>query len=251
MRCLDVSNNNAEQELKESIKNKKIVLVLFHSDNCLYCKMMMPEFKKFYTEEPENKNVLISKIEKQNIDRFPLPVKLDGYPTIKIFKKNKELDTFENNRTQDEFSNFLKKHIRTLNKERKSSQMRRPTQIRRPSRSRSSFLDRPKIYSLPHSRLSNTINRAHLDLLRRRSESNFERNMNRLSTKLNLKNRSLPLSLTRNLTLKNPNMMAIESKKKKKKAPSKKPSTKKNKSAKKKKSSSKKGSSKKKKGSKK
>jgi len=263
MKCLDISNDLAENQLKDSINNK-VVLVLFHSDMCGYCKMMMPAFKQFHTDQPNRENVLISKIEKQHMNRFPLPVNIQGYPTLKIYKNNQEVDTYDdeqsyNDRSPTSFAKFLKKHLQNnmRSKSRGMSRGMRRGMSRGRSRSRS-MPSRRSIYSRPRSMrsfmpsksasvLANPANNVHLDLLRRRSKSNFDKNMRRLTSKLNLKTKSLPLKLTGPLSLKQPNTLKLKPSKKKKK--------KKSSAAKKKKSTlpkkKKKKSSKKKKGTKK
>lgn len=232
MKCLDISNNIAQNQLRESMNNK-IVLVLFHSDTCGYCKMMMPAFEQFYNQEPNHQDVLISKIEKQHMNRFPIPVDIQGYPTIKMYGNNREIDTYdENERTAESFSKFLKKHLQQkLKKSRRPSMSssRLRSKPRKSVRSaRSASLKQPSKY------LSKSVNDMHLDLLRRRSQSNFDKNMSRLTSKLDLKNKSLPLTLRRSLSLKQPNTLKLATskskpKKKKKSSKKKKKSTKKKK----------------------
>lgn len=83
-------------------------LVLFHWNQCGYCKKMMPawnELKKKY-----NGSIGLKDYESTANPDIMKENKIDGYPTIILFNNGKQVQKYEGGRSTDEFMAFLQKN---------------------------------------------------------------------------------------------------------------------------------------------
>lgn len=77
------------ETLTKIVNDEKPVLVDFHAEWCVPCKMMAPELKRFADSHKENVRVLKVDIDKnrETAQHF----NIQGVPTLILFKKGKVL----------------------------------------------------------------------------------------------------------------------------------------------------------------
>ena len=87
---INVLKVNDAKLLKEKMNSKTVCIVLYYSENCIYCKMMMPEWNKFESKYADNDKCIIVKVESQNLYLLDNKPDIMGYPSIfKYIKGNK------------------------------------------------------------------------------------------------------------------------------------------------------------------
>lgn len=94
----------------------KIVLVKFYTTWCKYCQESIPEYNKLADLIKNDSKIIIAQIDCDkytetinNINKFEYSFKIKGYPTIIIFKDNKMLLKYKDNRTVPNYLNILYK----------------------------------------------------------------------------------------------------------------------------------------------
>jgi thiol-disulfide isomerase/thioredoxin len=88
-----------------NITNNETILVLFYADWCFYCKKFMPIWDKL----EKNLKIKTKKINCPENEELCNKYDIQGYPTIKLFKNNQEID-FDKERTYDGVMEFVKKN---------------------------------------------------------------------------------------------------------------------------------------------
>ena len=78
--------------------------VLFHSNNCGWCKKMMPEWKKF--KKHHSKDLKISEVEVNEDPELIKNLGIQGFPTIMLFENGKS-KTHKGERTKDSLKQFV------------------------------------------------------------------------------------------------------------------------------------------------
>lgn len=78
--------------------------VLFHSNNCGWCKKMMPEWKKF--KKQHSKDLKISEVEVNEDPELIKNLGIQGFPTIMLFENGKS-KTHKGERTKDSLKQFV------------------------------------------------------------------------------------------------------------------------------------------------
>ena len=98
------------QKQMEAFKGKKgMTCLLVYSNNCTWCKKMMPEWKKF-KKTCKNKNIKIKDVEAKKNPELVKNLGIKGFPTILMLKDGKPISTYKGERTSKGFHNFVSKH---------------------------------------------------------------------------------------------------------------------------------------------
>merc|ERR1712154_162068 len=85
---------------------EKNVLVEFYAPWCGHCKQLVPVWDKLGEKYADHANIVIAKMDSTAYELEE--VKVQGFPTIKLFKKGtNEIVDYNGDRTVDGFSNFL------------------------------------------------------------------------------------------------------------------------------------------------
>merc|ERR1712083_1039062 len=97
-----VSSNFAEVALDSS----KDVLVEFYAPWCRHCKKLAPIWDKLGEKYKDHETIVIAKMDSTANELEE--VKVQGFPTIKLFKKGtNEIVDYNGDRTEEGFSKFL------------------------------------------------------------------------------------------------------------------------------------------------
>jgi len=85
---------------------EKDVLVEFYAPWCGHCKQLAPIWDKLGEKYADNENIVIAKMDSTANELEE--VKVQGFPTIKLFKKGtNEIVDYNGDRTVEGFSKFL------------------------------------------------------------------------------------------------------------------------------------------------
>ena len=110
---IKVMDKESAEQLSNLLK-KGDWMVLYYSEYCKHCTDMKPEWNKFELNVPDNVN--IAKVENEGMHDLKFNPKVEGFPTIKMYKNAKEVDEFNGERKAKKFDEFLKKNIDKDNK---------------------------------------------------------------------------------------------------------------------------------------
>ncbi len=95
-----------ENEIKEIINSKDLVIVDFFATWCGPCKMFGPIFEEY---SKSNDNLKMFKVDIDENTNFASESKVTGVPTIIAFKNGKEIDRFSGYKPTEELDEFIKK----------------------------------------------------------------------------------------------------------------------------------------------
>ena len=109
MRIIKVENDETAKLLSEKKDSGDDIIVFFYAEWCGHCKSMKDDWKKFTKTAPKELN--IGEIESNNIKSLNFDPKVRGYPTIKYYRDNKEVEEFNDERTADKLMKFVTKHL--------------------------------------------------------------------------------------------------------------------------------------------
>ena len=111
---VDSGNINNDSIYYEFKKNNSIVGCF--SKQCHYCLEMEPEWRKLKKRLKKlNTECIFIEIEAEFLDKLAIPEisnKVNGFPSIMVFKKGKFYKTFQGKRTSNEMFKFLKPLLR-------------------------------------------------------------------------------------------------------------------------------------------
>lgn len=124
---IKVMSKEAAQKLSHILKDGNW-MVLYYSEYCGHCKDMKPEWNKFELDLPPNVNV--AQVEAEQLKDLKYNPNIMGFPTIKAYKNNKEVAEFNNERTKENFEQFVrdndlhKKSVKKLSKKIKKNKQK-------------------------------------------------------------------------------------------------------------------------------
>tara|TARA_B110001452_G_scaffold179773_1_gene150923 strand:- start:2493 stop:2993 length:501 start_codon:yes stop_codon:yes gene_type:complete len=112
---------NIDHVLNKEFRNKKdkdsdnVLIILFYTEWCPYCKKAMPEWDKFekYVNNLNNSNnysIVLSKIDCDKKPEVAEKYNIEGYPTIKLLYKGKTYD-YDAKPNKDNLITFLESSI--------------------------------------------------------------------------------------------------------------------------------------------
>lgn len=117
--------NKERPELLDQLnKEKSCGTVLVYSDHCPHCVSMKPQWEQM-KQKMHRKPANIYEINSEDLPYINHPIKnvVDGFPMI-LNVNNREIMPFEEERTLDNFIEFVEKNIVQYEPKRKSQQMR-------------------------------------------------------------------------------------------------------------------------------
>ena len=92
-------------------------MILYYADWCGHCKTMKPEWEKATSKLTKSKHINIAEIESSHISKLtPSPI-VEGFPTLKMYVKGKEVAQFDDERVADKMTKFAlsnsSKHVKS------------------------------------------------------------------------------------------------------------------------------------------
>lgn len=116
---VELSSNDFDGQTLKKYKNK-YVLIKFHTPWCGYCVRSKPEYEKLSNELYQVKNkIIIAKLDcekyedfiQNEFNLFSKGPKIQGYPTILLYKDGVYLYTYEGDRSVNSLQMFLSKFL--------------------------------------------------------------------------------------------------------------------------------------------
>ena len=108
MSCLEVTNDNNLAKYNNNQKNG-VWFVWFYAEWCGHCRDMEEPWKKL-AENNHNK-VNLAKVRDDYIPRLNDSPLVQGYPTIILYKNGKPVDTYQGERSEEGFNNYLNENV--------------------------------------------------------------------------------------------------------------------------------------------
>jgi thiol-disulfide isomerase/thioredoxin len=113
---IKVSSDNDALNLSKLL-NDGNWMVLYYADWCGHCKTMKPEWQKVVDNlsNPGNNitnKVNVAEIESQHIGKLLNKPEIEGFPTIKMYNKGKEIANFEDERIASKIEEFANNNSR-------------------------------------------------------------------------------------------------------------------------------------------
>lgn len=102
---------------KKSLDNNDVIIILFYTDWCPYCKKAMPEWVKFtdYVKNINKSNDFVIKTNEIDCEKesdIAEKYKIEGYPTIKLIYKG-EVYNYDAKPEYDSLVEFLNSSVKT------------------------------------------------------------------------------------------------------------------------------------------
>jgi thiol-disulfide isomerase/thioredoxin len=123
MKAIELNKTNVK-DLKTILSSKKPVLILYHWSGCGHCITFMPVWKEMVEKfNKENVDCNCVSVEYSNIGLLPSAPKqyenneeymltgVRAFPTIKMIKDKKIVDTFMDERKIDSLRTFVNKYV--------------------------------------------------------------------------------------------------------------------------------------------
>lgn len=105
---LKVSSTDTADSLSNLLKDGEW-MVLYYADWCGHCNAMKPEWEKVVSRMSECKDtrhINIADVKSDFIDELKQKPQVDGFPTIKMYNKGKEIAVFGDERNADKIEKF-------------------------------------------------------------------------------------------------------------------------------------------------
>lgn len=126
---IKVVDVNGVKNFNNSIKDGSW-LVWYYADWCGHCKAMENEWENLESKCDNDKRLNIAKVNDQYISQLNKNPNVQGFPTIKLYKKGNEVKDYSGERDSNSFLNFLKANVSS---DTKSSSSKRPNRRKRKS----------------------------------------------------------------------------------------------------------------------
>jgi thiol-disulfide isomerase/thioredoxin len=84
-----------------------VVIGTYHN-NIILSKTLAPIYEDLAAKLKENKNILLAHVDWTTSQISEIAVK--GYPTLKLFKRSKEVVDYEGDRSLNDLARFLREH---------------------------------------------------------------------------------------------------------------------------------------------
>jgi len=88
-------------------------MVLYYAEWCGHCKTMKPEWQKVVNKMSKSNNVNVAEVESEHIPELAHKPKVDGFPSIKMYNKGKEVSNYEDERVADKIEKFANDNANT------------------------------------------------------------------------------------------------------------------------------------------
>ena len=100
-------NNNQQNQ------QNKTKIILYYSDGCGWCQKFMPEWTRFEQIAKQKLNSLNLQVIKISCDKNQNTCQIEniqGYPTVILYKNNKKITEFSDERTAEKLIEFINNH---------------------------------------------------------------------------------------------------------------------------------------------
>ncbi|KAI8088079.1 thioredoxin-like protein [Gilbertella persicaria] len=104
-----VTLNNAA-EFNTAIEDNRLVLIKFFAPWCDHCKALKPEYEQSATLL-EAEGMMVAEVDCTSNSDICEKYKIQGYPTLQIFRKGQPSDIYSGERKADSIVNYMKKHL--------------------------------------------------------------------------------------------------------------------------------------------
>ena len=117
-------NNNVETKVEKinNIKKKNIVVIWFYATWCGHCNTMKSTWDTFSEKPP--KDVKLAKIESKDYPKYKKSSnekEIQGYPTIRLYHKDKMIKEYDGDRGLDSIEKFAKDYTKEHNNVKKNN----------------------------------------------------------------------------------------------------------------------------------
>jgi len=102
---LKVETTDAAKQLSELLKNGDW-MVLYYAEWCGHCNAMKPEWEKVVEKLKETGKINVADVKSDFIDSLLHKPKIEGFPTIKMYNKGREVAKFEDERSAAKIEKF-------------------------------------------------------------------------------------------------------------------------------------------------
>lgn len=102
---LKVETTDAANKLSELLKDGDW-MVLYYAEWCGHCNAMKPEWEKVIEKLKESGKINIADVKSDVIDSLLHKPKIEGFPTIKMYNKGREIAKFEDERSAEKLEKF-------------------------------------------------------------------------------------------------------------------------------------------------
>jgi len=109
MRIIKIRDANSAELLSNKRKLGDDIIVFFYAEWCGHCQSMKNDWLNFTKKAPKELN--IAECESNHIKKLDYNPNVQGYPTIKYYRGDKEMEEFKDERTTDKLLDFVTKHL--------------------------------------------------------------------------------------------------------------------------------------------
>jgi protein disulfide-isomerase-like protein len=112
---LKVETHDDANKLSELLKDGDW-LVLYYAEWCGHCKAMKPEWEKVVEKLKDSSKINIADIKSELIEALSHKPKIEGFPTIKMYNKGREIAKYEDERSAGKIQQFAISNANSNNK---------------------------------------------------------------------------------------------------------------------------------------
>jgi len=140
---IKVVDVNGVKNFNNSIKDGSW-LVWYYADWCGHCKAMENEWENLESKCDNDKRLNIARVNDQYISQLNKNPNVQGFPTIKLYKKGNEVKDYSGERDSNSFLNFLKSNLLS---DRKTSSSKRPNRRKRKASRKKRSISKGRVVS--------------------------------------------------------------------------------------------------------
>ena len=116
---LKVETNDAANKLSELLKDGDW-MVLYYAEWCGHCNAMKPEWQKVIEKLKDSGKINVADVKSDVIEKLSHNPKIEGFPTIKMYNKGREVAKFEDERSAEKLEKFAISNANTNSDKKKS-----------------------------------------------------------------------------------------------------------------------------------
>ena len=116
---LKVETTDAANKLSELLKDGDW-MVLYYAEWCGHCNTMKPEWQKVIEKLKDSGKINVADVKSDIIEKLSHNPKIEGFPTIKMYNKGREVAKFEDERSAEKLEKFAISNANTNSDKKKS-----------------------------------------------------------------------------------------------------------------------------------
>lgn len=116
---LKVETTDAANKLSELLKDGDW-MVLYYAEWCGHCNAMKPEWQKVIEKLKDSGKINVADVKSDVIEKLSHNPKIEGFPTIKMYNKGREVAKFEDERSAEKLEKFAISNANTNSDKKKS-----------------------------------------------------------------------------------------------------------------------------------